>query len=132
MLANLYLNPLDHQMEQAGWEMVRYADDFVILCRSEAEAVAALEAVRVWVKEAGLTLHPEKTRVADMRNGDGFDFLGYHFEGGKKWPRKKSLMKMRERIRELTPRVSGRSLQAIVTDVNRTLRGWYGYFRYDA
>jgi RNA-directed DNA polymerase len=130
LLANLYLNPLDHGMAKAGWEMVRYADDFVILCRSETEAQAALEAVRAWVKEAGLTMHPEKTRVVSMRQGGGFDFLGYHFERGKRWPRKKSLLKLRDRLRELTPRVSGRSLQAIVTDVNRTLRGWYGYFQH--
>ena len=130
LLANLYLNPLDHQMERAGWEMVRYADDFVILCRSAAEAHAALEAVRAWVSEAGLTLHPEKTRVVDARVRGGFDFLGYHFERGQKWPRKKSLKKLKDRVREQTPRLDGRSLQAIIADVNRTLRGWYGYFQH--
>src|SRR5260221_139064 len=82
LLANLYLNPLDHQMAQAGWEMVRYADDFVILCRTEAEAQTALAEVRAWVSEAGLTLHPEKTRVVDASVPGGFDFLGYHFESG--------------------------------------------------
>lgn len=130
LLANLYLNPLDHQMEKAGWEMVRYADDFVILCRTEAEAQNALAAVRVWVNEAGLTLHPEKTRVVDARAPGGFDFLGYHFERGMKWPRKKSLLKLKERVRAKTSRVDGRSLSVIVTDVNRTLRGWYEYFQH--
>ena len=130
LLANLYLNPLDHQMEKAGWEMVRYADDFVILCRSEAEAQNALEKVRQWVSEAGLTLHPEKTRVVDARAPGGFDFLGYHFERGLKWPRKKSLMKLRDRVRAKTSRLDGRSLSDIVTDVNRSLRGWYGYFQH--
>jgi len=130
LLANLYLNPLDHQMEAAGWEMVRYADDFVILCRSEAEAHAALAAVRSWVSEAGLTLHPEKTRIVDATQRGGFDFLGYHFERGMRWPRKKSLKKLRERLRQKTPRLSGRSLKEIVADVNRTLRGWYGYFQH--
>jgi len=130
LLANLYLNGLDHQMAAAGWEMVRYADDFVILCRSEAEAQAALAKVRTWVNEAGLTLHPEKTRVVDARAPGGFDFLGYHFERGMKWPRQKSLMKLKERVRAKTSRLDGRSLSEIVTDVNRTLRGWYGYFQH--
>lgn len=130
LLANLYLNPLDHQMAKAGWAMVRYADDFVILCRSEAEAQAALAAVRAWVSEAGLTLHPEKTRVVDATQPGGFDFLGYHFERGMRWPRKKSLKKLKERVREQTPRLDGRSLKHIITDVNRSLRGWYGYFQH--
>ena len=130
LLANVYLDPLDHQMEQAGYAMVRYADDFVILCRTEAEAQAALAAVRTWVTEAGLTLHPEKTRVVDATQRGGFDFLGYHFERGMKWPRAKSLTKLRERLRAKTPRLDGRSLRAIVADVNGTLRGWYGYFQH--
>lgn len=130
LLANVYLNPLDHQMAKAGWEMVRYADDFVILCRNEGEAQAALEAVRQWVSEAGLTLHPEKTRVVDASAPGGFDFLGYHFERGMRWPRKKSLKKLKERVRAKTARLDGRSLAAIVRDVNRSLRGWYGYFQH--
>ena len=130
LLANLYLNPLDQQMASAGWAMVRYADDFVILCRTEAEAHAALAAVRAWVSAAGLTLHPEKTRVVDARQPGGFDFLGYHFERGLKGPRAKSLTKLSDRVREQTPRLAGRSLKAIVLDLNRTLRGWYGYFQH--
>ena len=130
LLANLYLNPLDQQMAAAGWAMVRYADDFVILCRSEAEAQQALDAVRTWVNEAGLTLHPEKTRVVDAKAPGGFDFLGYHFERGMKWPRKKSLLKLKERVRAKTSRLDGRSLSEIVTDVNRSLRGWYQYFQH--
>ena len=130
LLANVYLNPLDHQMEQKGQEMVRYADDFVILCRTQAEAMEALAGVRQWVEEAGLTLHPEKTRVVDATGPEGFDFLGYHFERGMKWPRRRSLQKLKERVREKTPRLDGRSLTAIVADVNRTLLGWYGYFQH--
>ena len=102
LLANLYLSPLDQQMEKAGLEIVRYADDFVILCRSAAEAQDALAAVRPWVSEAGLTLHPEKTRVVDARAPGGFDVLGYHFERGMKWPRPKSLAKLKERVRAKT------------------------------
>jgi RNA-directed DNA polymerase len=130
LLANLYLNPLDHQMERAGWELVRYADDFVILCRSEAEAQTALGQVRDWVKEAGLTLHPEKTRIVKANAPGGFDFLGYHFERGMRWPRKKSLEKLKDRLRAKTGRLDGRSLQAIVADMNRSLRGWYNYFQH--
>jgi RNA-directed DNA polymerase len=130
LLANLYLDPFDHQMERAGRELVRYADDFVILCRSEAGAQAALAEVRTWVREAGLTLHPEKTRIVNANAPGGFDFLGYHFERGMKWPRQKSLMKLKERVRAKTSRLDGRSLKEIVADVNRTLRGWYGYFQH--
>ena len=111
-------------MAAAGWELVRYADDFVILCRTEAEARKALAEVSAWVTEAGLTLHPEKTRVVDASAPGGFDFLGYHFERGMKWPRKQSLEKLKERVRAKTSRLDGRSLSAIVTDVNRSLRGW--------
>jgi RNA-directed DNA polymerase len=117
-------------MARTGWELVRYADDFVILCRSEAEAQAALSQVRAWVREAGLVLHPEKTRIVNAAQRGGFDFLGYHFERGMKWPRKKSLKKLREGLRAKTPRLDGRTLKDIVTDVNRTLRGWYGYFQH--
>jgi RNA-directed DNA polymerase len=130
LLANVYLNPLDHHMEQAGYAMVRYADDFVILCHTEAEARKALAVVATWVAEAGLTLHPDKTRVVDATQRGGFDFLGYHFERGLKWPRAKSLMKLKDRLRAKTSRLDGRSLEVIVTDVNRTLRGWYGYFQH--
>jgi len=130
LLANLYLDPFDHRMARAGWELVRYADDFVILCRSQAEAQTALSQVREWMKEAGLVLHPEKTRLVNAAQPGGFDFLGYHFEQGKKWPRKKSLMKLKERVRTMTSRLDGRSLKEIVTEVNRTLRGWYGYFQH--
>jgi len=130
LLANVYLNPLDHHMEQAGDERVRYADDFVILCHTEAEAREALAAVAAWVAEAGLILHPEKTRVVDATQRGGFDFLGYHFERGMKWPRAKSQTKLKDRLRAKTSRLDGRSLEVIVTDVNRTLRGWYGYFQH--
>lgn len=130
LLANLYLNPLDHEMARRGWEMVRYADDFVILCRSVEEALEALEAVKAWVKEAGLTLHPTKTRLADLGGGEGFDFLGYHFERGKKWPRKKSLEKLKATICKQTSRTDGRSLKALITKLNRTLKGWFEYFKH--
>ena len=135
LLANLYLNPLDHQMAKSGWEMVRYADDFVVCARTEAEAKAALAEIAAWVQEAGLRLHPTKTRIVNAAAKGGFDFLGYHFEqyapqGGKKWPREKSQFKLRENLREKLRRSRPGSVKQIVSEVNRTLRGWYGYFKW--
>ena len=130
LLSNIYLDPLDHKMAERGYVMVRYADDFVILCRTEAEARGALAEVEAWMEEAGLRLHPEKTRVVDAREPGGFDFLGYHFERGYRWPRRKSLRKVKEAIRQKTRRTNGQSLEMIIADVNRTLRGWYEYFKH--
>jgi RNA-directed DNA polymerase len=130
MLSNIYLDPLDHEMARRGTEMVRYADDIVILCRNQAEAETALGQVQQWTAQAGLTLHPEKTRIVDATSRDGFDFLGYHFERGMKWPRKKSLGKFKDTIRGKTKRKNGQSLQAIIEDVNRTMRGWFEYFKH--
>jgi RNA-directed DNA polymerase len=130
LLANLYLNPLDHQMAKAGREMVRYADDFVVMCESETEANEVLEQLRVWVERAGLILHPTKTRIVDASQKGGFDFLGYHFERGYRWPRQKSLEKFRETIRAKTGRLRPGSMNEIVADVNRTLKGWFEYFKH--
>ena len=106
LLSNIYLNPLDHHLAAQGLAMVRYADDFVILCRSQSEAEQALALVRQWCEAAGLTLHPTKTRIVDVRV-EGFDFLGYHFQATRqgrltRWPRTKSLPR-----RSAPPRPSG-------------------------
>jgi RNA-directed DNA polymerase len=130
LLSNLYLNPLDQQMAHGGSQMVRYADDFVILCRSQEEAAVTLEQVRQWAEQAGLELHPVKTRIVDATQRGGFDFLGYHFERGRKWPRQKSLRKFKDTIRAKTRRTQGRSLKGIISDVNRSLRGWFEYFKH--
>ena len=132
LLANLYLHPLDLLLEQAGVEMVRYADDFVLLCRSQAQAEAALEKVRGWMQEEGLQLHPQKTRLVDMTQPqEGFDFLGYHFHhGGKRWPRTKSVQKLKANLKPRTKRTNGQSLRQIIAELNPRLRGWYGYFRH--
>lgn len=131
LLANIYLHPLDALMKQGGYRMVRYADDFVILCRSREEAMAALELVRRWVGENGLILHPEKTHVGDCRQlGEGFDFLGYRFEAGRRHVRDKSLKRLRERIRHKTRRTRGESLACIVADLNPMLKGWFAYFKH--
>lgn len=130
LLANVYLNPLDHLMAQGGREMVRYADDFVILCYSEEEANEVLTRLRGWVEAAGLTLHPTKTRIVDASQKGGFDFLGYHFERGHRWPRQKSLDKFKDTLRQKTAKLRPGSMQTIIEDVNRTLRGWFQYFKH--
>ena len=129
VLSNLYLNPLDHQMADEGFEMVRYADDFVVLCRSRVEAEAALRMITAWVEEAGLTLHPTKTKIVDSRE-DSFAFLGYSFRGDKIYPRRESLAKMKTRIVELTPRKRNGSIESIAAELNPILRGWFYYFRH--
>ena len=130
LLANVYLDPLDQKKVQEGIERVRYADDFVILCQSEAQAQQALEKVKKWTAENGLKLHPEKTRIVDINAKGGFDFLGYHFERSWKIPRKKSLEKIKAAIRAKTSRLNGRSLTANIENVNRMLCGWFGYFKH--
>ncbi|MGB7549896.1 MAG: group II intron reverse transcriptase/maturase [Terracidiphilus sp.] len=130
LLSNIYLDALDHEMAGKGIEMVRYADDFVVLCRTQGEAQQALEEVQRWTAQAGLMLHPVKTRIVDATQPGGFDFLGYHFEQGRKWPRRKSERKFRDTVRAKTPRTSGQSLQATIVDLNRTLIGWFGYFQH--
>jgi RNA-directed DNA polymerase len=131
LLANLYLHPLDLLIEQSGLQMVRYADDFVILCRTQQEALAALRQVEAWTATNGLTLHPDKTRVGDSsQSGQGFDFLGYRFEAGRRLVRKKSLKVLRDKVRGMTSRSRGDSLERIITDLNPMLRGWFGYFQH--
>jgi len=129
LLSNIYLNPLDHRMSSLGFEMVRYADDFVVLCRSEEEARKALAEVGAWSAANGLTLHPEKTRLVDATLKGGFDFLGYHFERGYRWPSRKSETKLKEKLRPKTRRTNGQSMQRIIADVNRTVKGWFVYFK---
>jgi RNA-directed DNA polymerase len=130
LLSNLYLDGLDHQMAAAGFPLIRYADDFVILCRSQAEAERALAQVQQHVAALGLTLHPTKTRLVDARQAGGFDFLGYHFERGMRWPRAKSLTKLKDKVRDLTPRTNGHALQVVIQRLNSVLTGWFAYFKH--
>jgi len=129
LLSNIYLDPLDHVMAGEGFEMVRYADDFVVLCRTEAQAARALAMVEDWTARAGLTLHPAKTRIVDART-QSFEFLGYRFDRGRRWPRDKSLGKLKDAIRAKTGRTAGSSLRSIIDDLNPALRGWFGYFKH--
>jgi RNA-directed DNA polymerase len=129
LLSNIYLNPLDHLMAGMGYEMVRYADDFVVLCRTPADAAEALSVVKDWTASAGLSLHPTKTRLVDA-DTDGFDFLGYHFEPGQRWPRAKSLATFKDAVRAKTKRTTGRGLAMVIADLNPTLRGWFEYYKH--
>ena len=131
LLANLYLHPLDCLLRERGFQMVRYCDDFVVLCQSADQAQAALAEVRTWVSANGLSLNADKTQVGDCRcEGEGFEFLGYRFEAGRREVRRKSLAGLRERIRGKTGRTQGKSLRVIIAQLNPVLRGWYNYFKH--
>lgn len=129
LLANVYLDPLDHRIARR-FEMVRYADDFVILCSTRQEAEDALAEVRAWMAEAGLTLHPEKTRLVDLSAGETFDFLGYTLGRGTRRPSDKAQSRLRDAVRAKTPPTIGRSLDAVIAPLNRMLRGWFQYFQH--
>jgi len=131
LLANIYLHPLDELMVARGYRMVRYADDFVVLCKSREEADAALAEIIAWVAENGLRLHPDKTHVGDcLVKGQGFEFLGYRFERGRRFVRKKSLTKLKDSVRAKTKRTRGQSLARIIDSLNPTLKGWHAYFKH--
>jgi RNA-directed DNA polymerase len=134
LLANIYLNPFDRQMSTGEYRMVRYADDFVIMCRTQEDAQEAMKQVEGWMAAAGLKLSEEKTRIVNMgQEGQWIEFLGYHLERNKsrilRWPRKKSLNKMMDAIRERTRRCNGHGISHIIPTVNSVLRGWFGYYK---
>jgi RNA-directed DNA polymerase len=130
LFANVHLHPLDVACQAAGLELVRYADDFVLLCRTKAEAERALALVHAQAAERGLTLHPDKTGLVDVASGGAFEFLGYRFVSGKRWPRGKSEAKLRDRVRAYTKRSDGGGLDRMIRRVNLTLEGWFAYFRH--
>src|ERR1700732_3843654 len=131
LLANVYRHPLDERMAARGYRMVRYADDFVVLCKTREEADAALAEIRAWVADNGLRLHPGKTHIGDCRQrGGGFEFLGYRFEVGRRFVRKKSLNRFKDSIRAKTRRTRGQSLAVIIADLNPLLHGWFKYFKH--
>jgi RNA-directed DNA polymerase len=129
LLSNIYLDELDHLMADHGYTMVRYADDLVILCRTQQEASDALAFLNRWVNDASLTLHPTKTRVVDAVK-EGFEFLGYRFINHVRLVSEKSVRKLKDNLRNKTKRSRGDSINAIVSDVNKTLKGWFEYFKH--
>lgn len=130
LLANIYLHPIDIVMCEEGYEMVRYADDCVVLCGTQQEAERALARLGELMAARELTLHPEKTKLVEATVPGGFDFLGYHFEQGKRSPRKKSLQKFKDQIRKLTRRANGHALSQIISELNAVIRGWFEYFKH--
>jgi RNA-directed DNA polymerase len=148
LLANIYLHAFDRAWaEQGAGELVRYCDDFVVLCHSRDQAEQAHRRATVALGDLGLGLHPDKTRVVDLRSGrEGFDFLGCHLHArmsGRqwvqrrtiryylhRWPSVRSMKRARARIKALTGRSQvGMELKAIIERLNLFLRGWGNYFR---
>jgi len=131
LLANVYLHQLDLTLHQNGFKMVRYADDWVVLCRRMDEAKAALSTIQSWIDNNGLELSPEKTHIgSSLQPGHGFEFLGFRFEGGRRYVRSKSLIKLKDKIRLKTRRTRGDSIEQIISDLNPIIRGWFGYFKH--
>lgn len=129
LLANIYLHEMDVSLGER-FRLTRYADDFVILCENETEARQALSEVTAWTEANGLILHPDKTHVGDCRQaGQGFDFLGYRFECGRRYVRQKSLKAFKDRVRKKTQRTCGKSLAMVIETLNPMLRGWFNYFQ---
>ena len=130
LLANIYLHDLDKTIQATKYKMIRYADDFVILTKTKEEAEEALRLVQEWTTAHGLTLHPDKTTLGNcMVEGEGFDFLGYRFEAGTRWIKRKSIQRFRDRIREKTSRVCGHAIEYVIKEINPILRGWANYFK---
>src|ERR1700693_6562166 len=97
---------------------------------TKQEAQKTLEEISQWVEENGLKLHPTKTRIVQASQKGGFDFLGYHFERGYRWPRKKSLDKLKDTIREKTQSGRPGNLKDIIREINHGTRGWFEYFKH--
>ena len=146
LLANIALHVLDEAWEREGRRLgvlVRYADDFVVVCPTRDRAVQARSLVEATLVPLGLRLHPDKTRIVDLRHGaEGFDFLGFHHrmvESRKrrgrywlnKWPSPRAMASIRGKVRDLTaPRQVGLPLEFVVVEMlNPVLRGWGAYFR---
>jgi RNA-directed DNA polymerase len=132
LLANIYLHSVDRKMREAGYQMIRYADDMVILCDSRDEADAALAVLGQLLEHKQLRLHPKKTKVVDATQRPGFQFLGYNFFEGKRYPRKPSVDKLREQIRKRTRRNRSDTLKTIIESLNKVLHGWFNYFKHSS
>jgi RNA-directed DNA polymerase len=146
-LSNIYLQALDRAFVDEGHgRLVRYADDFVVICRSDAQARAAQQLAGEVLAGLGLELHPEKTKVVDLREGrEGFDFLGCHFrarvsgrllERGirryylQRWPSQRAMKRVRGKVKAKTGRGrSGQDIRDVIAELNPVLRGWGNYFR---
>jgi group II intron reverse transcriptase/maturase len=150
LLSNIYLSVLDDVWTKRCAHLgvlVRYADDFVVMCKTERDVEEAEQRVKQVMTRLGLELHPDKTRKLDLSWGkEGFDFLGCHlrkrmsgaiWERSRKrryflqrWPSARAMKRVRQRVKELTPRSRCHAdLRAVIAQLNPVLRGWGGYFR---
>lgn len=137
LLANIYLDEFDRYFANNGKELIRYADDGVILCKTKKEAEECLEMIKEKLKKLKLEIHPEKSKIVDMNKEEAeFEFLGYKFYREKKraiisrYPATKSFNKMKDRVRTLTQRQNGASIEKVIADTNKTMKGWYEYFKH--
>ena len=146
LLSNILLTPFDWEMRRRGYRLTRYADDWLLTCRSRGEARAALDVARRILARLGVTLHAEKTRIVHARYG--FEFLGYKIKqaqrplrlqasqirsglhGGARYavPRKKSIRHFKDQIRKRTRRKSPVSTQELIDEINPVIRGWGRYY----
>jgi RNA-directed DNA polymerase len=127
VLANIYLHELDVALEARGVTWIRYADDVIALCSSREEAEQVMELIREVLNGLGLKLSPEKSLIVHV--DEGFDYLGWHYQGRQRWVRKKSVDKLRRRIRGLTRRGRSGSLQEICAELAPIQKGWFTFFR---
>ena len=118
---------MDHEQERRDWGLVRYADDFAVLCRPQEEAPTVRAWLRPWTAAAGLSLQPTQRRLVHAAE-EGPDFLGWAVGSGQTWLRKKSLQKLQEQLHLRTQRTHGRGLSEVIAKVNPMLRGWHGHF----
>jgi len=146
-LSNILLTPFDREMRLRGYQLTRYADDWVITCKSAAEARAAVEAAGRILKQLGVELHPQKTRIVHVR--DGFEFLGYKIKRGKKklnlpeskirsqarqgalyaYPKEKSIRRFMDQVRQRTKRRIPLKTKELIAALNPLLRGWGQYYK---
>jgi RNA-directed DNA polymerase len=136
LLANIYLNALDHLLSATGHHLIRYADDMVVLCRNQKEAETVRATLSGWTEANGLELHPEKTRVVDLNERGAYvDFLGYRFKRTKgkgelgRWPSPGNVKRLRENLKPHLRRANGESMEELTRLLNRTLTGWFEYFK---
>jgi len=128
LLANVYLNSFDHLIAGKGYKLIRYADDFVILCGTKEEAEQAMQEVARYLEgELHLRVNKEKSRIVDF-NRDSFEFLGYVFYGRFLRPKDRKIAELKDEIRRLTRRRQPVPLEKVIERLNSTLRGWSGYF----
>jgi len=146
LFSNIYLNQFDHEMESRGYKLTRFADDWVVLCRTRGEAIKALEEAKEILKSLGLAIHPEKTKITHINKG--FEFLGYMLKRGKglklaknkikkrmnssnvyAFPKEESIKRFKATIKERTKRRIPLTTKEIIDRINPVIRGWGIYYR---